>query len=342
MGLVTGLTRNPFFSTRIRITAIYVATSMLIVVFFSTAIYAVTARNIRIGKPPRNQINEIQIENIATKGDFIRIRQMPGGRDFENIVRKQMLKDIKENIIVIDIIILFIVTILGYVLSGYALLPIKRTYEKQKRFIEDASHDLKTPLSVIHSDLELAIHAPPKEKNDFLQSAITETNHMTKIVNDLAILAKSDSGFHLKKDASISSILNAIAIPYKQITQDKGLGFETNIEDTNVLAHSHYLARAIRNILDNAVEYTSSGSITVIGFNYAGGYKIIIKDTGIGINKEDLQNIFERFYRAEKSRTNNTHSGLGLAIAKNIIENHGGKIEIESTVGQGTEVKITL
>ena len=342
MASATGLTRNPFFWTRVRITFVYVITSMIIVMFFSVTIYEVTAHNIRLGKINRPRFNETQFKNIEKQADFIRIQQSPEMKEFEKNIRTEILKNIKRNLMIIDSIILLLIVVLGYILSGYTIKPIKREYQKQKRFIEDASHDLRTPLSVIHSDLELAIGSNIDEKNDFIKSALAESSHMTKIVNDLTLLAKNASNSNLQKDETISNVLNSLVNIYKDLAQKKNLDFNSEITNSNIIVSGYLISRAIHNILDNALEYTNAGSISINTKNTNNGYNISIKDTGTGIASNDLKNIFNRFYRGDKSRNSRNHSGLGLSIAKSIIENHGGKIEINSTLGQGTEVRIIL
>lgn len=224
---------------------------------------------------------------------------------------------------------------------------LEKTFTSQRRFIEDLAHELKTPLSVLKGELEVTLKKlrTPREYESTLSSSLEEANKIIKIVEDLLMLAWYDSNM----------------IPFEMTPLDIGLLFHDALEDIKILAeqknidlHLTSQGKAIVygdgdklkllffNILDNAMKYTPSGGKVFVEISEEKNQaKVIISDTGIGIPKDELPHIFERFYRINKTR-NRGGFGLGLSIAKSIVEAHRGIIEVESELDKGTTFKISL
>jgi signal transduction histidine kinase len=184
-----------------------------------------------------------------------------------------------------------------------------------------------------------------KERLSFIQD---EVNQLNRLVNDLRTLALADMGqLNISKDLITINTLfthlkNAYAIPSE--AKDISLTFE-NFGESTLFADEGRLIQVISNLLNNAIRHTDpGGSISVQSYNPTDGSTIIeVEDTGEGIPKEDLPNIFNRFYRGDPSRQGyESESGLGLSIVKALIEAHGGSVRVESTLGEGTIFYITL
>ncbi len=226
---------------------------------------------------------------------------------------------------------------------------IENSYEKQKQFVSDASHELRTPIAVIKGYASM-VNRWGKEDENVLDESIKaiedEARNMQSLVESLLFLARRDKGtlememerFNAK-DFANEIIKESGLIDSKH----KILGF---IEyDGDIYASPDKLKQAIRVFVDNSMKYTpENGEIHVSLKASQKDVYFVIKDTGVGISQEDLPRIFERFYRADQARTRNDKSGtgLGLAIAKVIIEQHQGKINIESQLGKGTTITIIL
>ena len=219
-------------------------------------------------------------------------------------------------------------------------------------FVADVSHELRTPLATVKSYAETLIDGSVDDeglRNKFLSVIVKETDRMTRIVKDLLTLSKLDDAGNVPKKTEIiemrhflSSIVEKMYINAQKKNQTVSYSIEEGIPD--IIAESDKLEQVIINILSNAIKYTpEGGNIKVISGSLYNEVFIKIIDDGIGIPKENLSRIFERFYRVDKARSRDTGgTGLGLAIAKQIIENMGGAITINSEYGKGTEVIISI
>lgn len=243
---------------------------------------------------------------------------------------------------------------LGYFLAGRGLQPIKAAYHSKQTFLANASHELKTPLSVIMLSAEVLADEMPPE-NDFQRQTVAdiqdEAVKMSDLVNHLLLLARSDGSNLLSSKApfNISELLTDEVARLQKIAQVKSIAFTTDISTNIKYTGDQKLIQSVFSILiDNAIKYTPSGGQVFVtlkkseGLNHH-GIELRIKDTGIGISADELDKIFERFYRVESSRSKETGGyGLGLAIAKEIVTQHGGTIHATSAVGQGTEFVVML
>ncbi len=229
---------------------------------------------------------------------------------------------------------------------------IQKSYEREKQFVSDASHELRTPIAVIKGYAGM-LNRWGKDDPDVLEESISailgETDNMHSLVESLLFIARNDKGT-LKMDMAhfdFSQLMQEIVKETHLIDSDHTI--EESI-DENVKQYGSVdkLKQAIRVFIDNSIKYTPDGGQLKIRLQVTDHENIItISDNGIGISKEDLPHIFDRFYRADKSRTklkNNQHggTGLGLSIAKIIIEQHGGHIRVISDLNKGTQFTLTL
>ena len=213
----------------------------------------------------------------------------------------------------------------------------------------NVSHELRTPLTTIKSYSEtIQAYAASEEEKKFLDVIIREVDRMTRIVKDLLTLSSLDSkkftaNFeYFSLDELLREVVDKMsmdALRHKHIIEYFP---STSIPD--IYADRDRIEQVITNIVSNAIKYTpDGGNIQMFAGCLYNEVYIKIKDNGIGINKEDLPRVFERFYRVDKARSReHGGTGLGLAIAKNFVELHGGTIKITSKAGKGTEVLIKL
>ena len=226
---------------------------------------------------------------------------------------------------------------------------IESSYEKQRQFVSDASHELRTPIAVIKGYASMVNRWGKDDPNvleESIQAIEEEAKNMQSLVESLLFLARRDKG-NLEMEREIFNIKGFMEEVVKEtILIDSEHDIVSNIEyDGNVYASPDKLKQAIRIFIDNSIRYTDKAKKINISLRSSqNDIFLIVKDEGIGISKENLPYIFERFYRADQARTRGKSggSGLGLAIAKVVIEQHDGKINVESEVGLGTTVTIII
>jgi signal transduction histidine kinase len=250
-----------------------------------------------------------------------------------------------KKIVIEDSIILFIAAWISYLFAGYTLRPVQRSLIVQKNFSENASHELRTPLAVIKSDAEVLLRNQNPTGEDVkgaLQSIIEEIDRMTAMTNDLLVLARSEhQEVSFQKSIDIVATVTGMVKKMSSLAQKGGVTIACTIGKTSCIIYGDEsaLERVLLNLLQNAITHTpENGSVTVSLKKETRCVVIVVKDTGSGINAKDLPHVFERFYKGENSHG----TGLGLPIVKEILESHGGRISIKSSVGVGTEVLIRL
>jgi len=264
-----------------------------------------------------------------------------------------------QKMTLINLIYAFIATalfmiIVIYLISIYfankAILPIKESFEKQKQFIADASHELKTPLSVINTNLDIILSNEDetiKSQKKWFDYIKSENKRMNKLIQDLLYLAKIDYAQVnvIYNEFSLSGVIENIILTMEATIFEKNIILNTNIKDNiNIYGNKEQIYQVIMILLDNAVKYTNyNGNIDLklyVNGNFA---KINIKNTGLGIESKNLNKIFDRFYRTDSSRARESGGyGLGLAIAKSIVEQHKGKIYAESKLNEYASFTVEL
>ena len=217
----------------------------------------------------------------------------------------------------------------------------------KRRMTTDIAHELRTPLAAIQSHIEAfmdGVWEPNDERLAVIHGEILRLTHLIKELSELSIV--EDDEIKLYADnVDLSVTLNDITDSYEPMFIEKNIKLNKNIQDNIVIVGDiDYLKRIFANILSNAYKYTNeNGTVNVSLSQINDKIKISVSDTGIGIPKEDLKHIFERFYRSDLSRARETGgTGIGLTITKALVEAHGGTIKIDSEVGKGTDVIIEL
>ena len=233
---------------------------------------------------------------------------------------------------------------IGYVLSGGAMKPVREAYEKQRQFAADASHELCTPLAVVLASADL-LRSDPSITSPFLKQVIEdvrdEVKKMTKLVSDLLTVARTDgkaNQMRLVRMDLVSAVQQTVRI-MRPFAEKKDIVIDEELpKRVEIHADEQKIRQLILILVDNAVKYTPEhGRISVCVQEDRWSVKLSVSDTGIGIAPEHQERIFERFYRVDKARSRRMGgNGLGLAIAREIVEAHGGSIAVESEPGKGT------
>lgn len=293
--------------------------------------------------PEANQDISLMIASkpIYYKGQFI--GQLYAGKDISFVY--QLFHWVLIILVALGVIFFGVAIIVSTSMSKKAMVPISGAFSRQREFVADASHELRTPLSVLLSSIDAMEMTIEPEKEDFIGKMLSnmrqEVKRMTHLVSDLLTLARSDSNtvelrtetfdFLPYAEKALESVSPLAAA--KQITlKMEAPGALMAIGDPQRLSQLLYI------LIDNAIKYTSNGGEVKLFLSGEGTeLGIAVQDTGIGIKKEDYQRIFERFYRSDKSRSRQMGGhGLGLSIAKWIVETHGGTIKVSSEVGRGS------
>jgi len=225
---------------------------------------------------------------------------------------------------------------------------LERTEQLRRNMVADVAHELRTPLSNLSGYLEAVRDGVIKPDSDTIRSLDEEASSLSRLVDDLQELSLADAGKLnlICQEEDISKLIKQAVAALQPQAEAKGLMISASLPDKlpPVSIDSHRIRQALHNLLENAVAHTNQGdSITITAWQQEKQVKISVVDTGEGIPADDLPNIFERFYRVDKSRTRATGgSGLGLTIAKRLVEAHGGQIEVESEPGKGSTFTLTL
>lgn len=262
----------------------------------------------------------------------------------------QILKNVSNMLIGGTLITILISILASFILSRGTLRPIVSAWRKQTEFVQNASHELKTPLAIIQAKQQLLLREPEKkiiEKSEDINQVIKETRRLSKMVKELMVLATADSNeLHIEKvKTDIDALIREIAMPYTEYAQleDKNITLDLNCKK-EINVDKDKLSQVIIILLDNAIKYTGQNeSIEITTHSKDDKCIIEVKDTGIGISNESKKHIFERFYREDKARSRESGgTGLGLSIAYALIKLHGGSIKVGNNVPKGTKFTIKI
>lgn len=239
----------------------------------------------------------------------------------------------------VSMVIIFLISL---TLSGLAVNPVKKAWEQQKQFVADASHELKTPLTVILANNNIMMshtESSIKDESQWLESTQEEANHMKQLIDQMLFLAKSDAKTSQPQfsEVDFSEIVEGSSLNFEPVAFEKEIDIATEISPSIFLyGNGTQLNQLAHNLIDNAVKYANNKTTVTIRLTKKNDtVAFSVNNFGNIIAKEDIDHIFDRFYRAEKSRTTKGY-GLGLSIAQRIVQSMGGKLSVESNTKNGT------
>jgi heavy metal sensor kinase len=225
---------------------------------------------------------------------------------------------------------------------------LEGSFKRMAEFTADASHELKTPICAMRGEAEVLLLKERKaeEYQEGLAHFIEQFDHLNQMINDLILLSKFDATQVELKTAPLrlDLLIQDLCHLFQVLAEQKSIALEIgSMEEVTVMGDKMRLQQLFTNLIDNAIKYTPTGSIHVTVERDEGAGLVRIKDTGIGIPKEEQEKIFERFYRADKSRSRETGGvGLGLSIAEWIVHAHRGRIEVDSELNRGSTFTVCL
>lgn len=227
---------------------------------------------------------------------------------------------------------------------------LERADKQRRNLTADIAHELRTPLHIIQGNLEGIIDGVYKPTEEHLNNTLDETKLLTRLINDLQTLSLAESHqlpLHPTRFL-LADLIHDLTSSFSSEAKSLGINLESNIKDSTIEIKADYdrLNQVLSNLISNAIRHTPEGGKILVETetitSQERSVRILVKDSGEGIASEDLPFIFDRFWRGDKSRSGRINSGLGLAIAKQLIEAHHGEIKVESEVGKGTTFVIEL
>lgn len=303
-----------------------------------------------------NKMVQVQTGKIPIRAVTVPIIKSDNGKLVGYVRVSQSLEEFDETLQKLDwglgggiIITLVLSSIGGILLTRQAMQPIEESFQRLKQFTADASHELRSPLMAIKINADLALEYPeeigPKDAEKF-QAIASATNQMTRLTEDLLFLARTDKVPTQNRDSlNLTSILENLVLLYKPQAEARQINLKFQlIAHLQLIGDSVQLTRLFTNLVENALYYTPSGGVVEIKTSRVGSHLYVnMQDTGVGIAPEYIDKVFERFWRADQSRSYwKGGSGLGLAIAQAIAQNHGGLITVTSQLGVGSCFTVRL
>ena len=308
---------------------------MTISIVFSLVIYSGIDRE--FGRFERFERNR----NVQEERVFLLTPPPQPLQQFDPAMVAEARQRLALTLILINIGILATAGFAGYFLAGRTLKPIKEMLDEQNRFITDSSHELRTPLTSLRSEIEVGLRNKKLGLSDsrrILESNLEDVISLQALSDNLLELSQNGTfvNKNLMEDVSLSTVIKNATRKVENLAKTKQIKVESKIGNIKVYGVADRLTEVFVILLDNAIKYSKTGSTILVSSEKTKEQIVVkVKDNGIGIKEEDLPHIFDRFYRAEKSRTQDGY-GLGLSIAKKIVEVHNGDIKAESKQNAGT------
>jgi two-component system sensor histidine kinase CiaH len=327
-------------SATARLAASYLAIIMGLSIAFSFVLYKISALELRREIPPTNMFDPGQSFGNDSHG-------------FHHFFQRRLEEGtghLLGRLILLNLFVLLLGAALSYYLARRTLQPIEDAMAAQSRFVTDASHEIRTPLTAVMASNEVALRKPRltlAQAKDVIRSNVEEMVKLKNLSDGLLSLSKQDAIPLDRQPVSLQDIAGEALNRILPAAQAKQISVEDTVQAVKVLGDVTSLTQAVVTLLDNAVKYSPSKSAVYLEGGQKGGQGFIsVRDEGSGIPAEDLPRIFDRFYRVDPSRTASTEAanghGIGLSIARQIIEQHQGQIRVSSKPGKGSTLTIQL
>ena len=325
-----------FESATLRLTAWYMGLLMLVSILFSVVLYNVTTNEFTHALRPAPLGNALQ-------GVY-------GGTTFSDTTRQERIQEVSErlvgSLIVFNLAVLIGGTALCYLLARRTLQPIQEAHDSQARFASDAAHELRTPLTVMQTEIEVGLRdskATVKEHKEILTSTLEEVARLRTLTERLLLLASQQELPRDEVDIETAAVeAMTLIVP---LAQTRHIEVENNVRSMKVVGHQQSIVEVLCILLDNAIKYSPKKSrIVVESAQQAHAVEVRVVDQGPGVPPEEQAKIFERFYRADVSRSkeNVEGHGLGLSLAKRLAEQMHGHLSVESDGKNGSAFVLSL
>lgn len=252
------------------------------------------------------------------------------------------LRNLTQACLLIGLAAMLVFLGISILLARWAVKPVEQAWQQQRQFVADASHELKTPLTVILTNAEMLQNpdAAPQAKKQFTDSILTMSHQMRGLVEGLLDLARVDNGAVKTNSAAVdlSGLVEEEILPFEPLFFEKGLSLTTEVEPgIGIKGSSAHLRQVLGILLDNAMKYSApAGEVRVKLTRHGNHCLLSVASPGAAISEADLENIFKRFYRVDKARSRDGSYGLGLSIARSIVAAHKGKMWAQSSAGVNT------
>lgn len=323
-----------FKSARLKLTVWYLLIIILITLTFTSAIYGM--------------INQ-EYTRIEQVQQARQLRRPEISEPFYPEVVEEARGRLKIILGLVDLAVIILAGGASYFLAGRTLDPIKQMMEEQNRFVGDASHELRTPLTSLKTSIEVYLRGKSnaKEADELLKSNLEEVNCLQSLSDNLIKLTQYQKNGQLLTFEKVS-LLEATKEAEKKVAnlaKAQKVTIKNAAQDKIIEGDKQSLTELFTILLDNAVKYSRKNTQVIIVSKALDGHvQIRVKDEGAGIAKEDLNHLFDRFFRTSKSRTRGGTAGygLGLSIAKQVVERHRGTISVDSQVNRGTTFIVNL
>jgi signal transduction histidine kinase len=339
----SAIQNNMFYSARIKLTFWYLVIIMIITGLFSIAFYRAATYEVE------RVIRRLEYTQ-QTHGYILRGRQL-----FEYELPDETLEELKKSkqqlqslLIFINGGILVISGAAAYILAGRTLAPIQKMIDDQEQFVSSASHELRTPIATLRAEMEgslLEKHISDQRARELIRSNLEELGVLQELSNNLLRIAQVHNlnDEQILKQISLQEILLHAEKKVMPLAKQKQIQITAQTKKMIIRGDKASLVEVFVILLDNAIKYSPKKSTIQIKIRKKLKSVIItIVDQGAGISKNDMLHIFDKFYRADKSRSKQDGYGLGLSIARSIVEKHEGTISVTSKIGIGSTFTVSL
>jgi two-component system, OmpR family, sensor histidine kinase CiaH len=329
---------NIIRSAVVQLTLWYLVLIMVLSIGFSLVLYHLSGNEIYHG--------------LRRQGIYLNSRLLPSRfdnvHDFRQYQLELELGHLRSNLFLFNLAALAFGAAASYALARRTLQPIEEAMNRQSRFTADASHELRTPLTAMQTEIEVALRDPALTKQqakELLSSNLEEVAKLRTLSDGLLRLAQQDGKNMTKELVDLEGVVKEACERVARAVKAKGVDLDLKLSKVVVRGDKQSLIELVSILLDNAIKYSPEGGNVFAGVKRIGKQAVItISDEGLGIEASDLPHIFDRFYRADlsRSKTQVEGYGLGLSIAQQIIDLHQGTIEVKSTPGKGSSFIIKL
>lgn len=330
-----------------RLAASYLLVIMTMSLGYSLVLYNTSVHELQRQMPSANVIEQYRGNGRLEDGAAMRLS--PGViNDFFQDRLREGRRILLQRLVVLNLLTLVAGGGLSYYLARRTLQPIEENMEAQSQFVSDASHELRTPLTTLQTTNEVALRNPKLtlvQSKELIAQNIDEVTKLQALANGLLTLARPETG---QLDIAPVSLQDVAGDAMNQVikqAQARDIAIDDKVSAISVQANRQSLAQALVVLLDNAIKYGPSGSTIYLSADKrAKRASISVRDEGPGIRPYDLRRIFDRFYRADQSRSTQhvAGNGIGLSLAKKLVEQQGGQIRVSSAVGKGSKFTISL